>query len=338
MERDVEASRAQLLAMLERVQQTVQQHAIETSEAHEISLALPPRQPSWPKPVPMMAGAAAAGVLVGLMLVHVLNITDSTLHGGEDVRTLTNLPCFALLPELTRREVRGAPIEEFAIRRPLSAFAEQVRAVRAGLWLGVDRPKVIAITAARPAEGKSVLALSLARSASLSGEKVLLIDCDIRRPSLAHRLRADNAVGLSDLLRGKAALTDALHSDPLGGMHFIPAGRPGGEVFGLFMGPEMARLLNEARQQYTMIVLDSPPVQAITEARVLAAVADATILCVRWQSTPGDVVKYSLELLEDANALVSGVVLTRVDPRVHVRSGYADAEVYHRRYKAYFPG
>jgi polysaccharide biosynthesis transport protein len=284
-----------------------------------------------------------------------MHLTDSTLHSGEDVRALVKLPCFALVPELSRGQLRTAPIEEFVNRRPLTAFAEQIRAVRAGLWLGVERPKVVAITAARPAEGKSVLALSLARSAALSGERVLLIDCDIRRPSLAHRLRADNSKGLSDLLRGKARLADVLHADHLGvragrpdgtpperasmgGMHFLPAGNPSGDAFGMFMGPEMAQLLTEARREYGLVVLDSPPVQAITEARVLAAVADATILCVRWRATPRDVVRYALELLEDAHAHVAGVVLTRVDPKAHVRSGYADAEAYHRRHKAYYPG
>lgn len=342
MERDAEASRAQLLAVLERIQQTAQQHALETSEAHEISLALPPQAPSWPRPVPMLAAAAAGGVLLGLLLVHLLHLTDSTLHSGEDVRTILKLPCFALVPELSRRVLRNVPIGEFAVRRPLTAYAEQIRAVRAGLWLGAERPRVVAITAARPSEGKSVLALSLARSAALSGEKVLLIDCDMRRPSLAHHAGAGSGIGLSDLLRGKAGLRDAIHDDPLGGpvntAQFVLAGQPDGDAFGLFMGAEMARVLAEARRDYTLIVLDSPPVQAITEARVLAAIADATILCVRWRATPRDVVSYALELLEDAHAQVTGVVLTRVDPRAHVRSGYADAEVYHHRYKAYFPG
>jgi capsular exopolysaccharide synthesis family protein len=328
--------------MLERIQQTAQQHALETSEAHEISLALPPRQPSWPRPLPMMVAAAAGGVLLGLMLVHLLHLADSTLNSGEDVRTLAKLPCFALVPELTRRELRNAPIDEFVFRRPLTLYSEQIRAVRAGLWQGVERPRVVAITAARPSEGKSVLALALARSTALSGEKVLLVDCDMRRSSLAQRLRVDNGPGLADLLRGEAGLLDVLHNDQLGsvggGMHFVPAGQPRGDTFGLFMGAEMARLMVEARQQYALIILDSPPVQAITEARVLAAIADATIFCVRWRATPRDVVTYALELLEDAHAQVAGVVLTRVDPRAHVRSGYADAEVYHRRNKAYFPG
>src|SRR6185312_8122342 len=112
MERDLEASRVQLQAMLERIQQTAQQHALETSEAHEISLALPPREPSWPKPLPTMAAAVAAGVLLGLLLVYVLHLTDSTLQSGEDVRAQVKLPCFALVPELSRRETRIAPIEE----------------------------------------------------------------------------------------------------------------------------------------------------------------------------------------------------------------------------------
>jgi capsular exopolysaccharide synthesis family protein len=350
MERDAEALRVQLQTVLEGIQQTAQQHALETSEAHEISLALPPLYPSWPKPVPMMEAAIAAGALLGLMLVHILHLADSTLHSGEDVRSIMKLPCFALVPELRRREMRGVSIEEFVVRRPLTAFAEQIRAVRAGLWLGVERPKVIAITAARPAEGKSVLALSLARSAALSGERVLLIDCDIRQSTLAQRLRADNSKGLTDLLLGKAELEDVLHADRMGsrangsdavqrdGMHFIPAGNPEGDPFSLFMGPEMARLLTEARGEYALIVLDSPPVQAITEARVLAAVADATVFCVRWQVTPRSVVTYSLELLADAQAQVAGIVLTRVDPRSRVRSAYADVEAKDRRAKAFIPG
>ena len=350
LERDTEASRAQLQSVLERIQQTAQQHAIETSEAHEISLAMPPREPSWPRTGPVMMAALGAGALLGLLTVYALHLTDGALNSGEDVRALTGLPCFALIPELDRRTLRHTAIEDFTARRPLTVFSEQIRAVRAALWVGESKPRVVAITAARPAEGKSVLALSLARSASLSGEKVLLIDCDMRRPSLARRLRADNRIGLSGLLRGQATLEDVLHGEAVGrrtdaaggerrgGMHFIPAGPPAGDAFGLFMGGDMARLLAEARRRYTLIVLDTPPVQAITEARVLAGIADAAVLCVRWRSTPRDAVTNALELLEDAHAQVTGVVLTRVDPRAHVRSGYADAEVYHPRYNAYHSG
>ena len=104
------------------------------------------------------------------------------------------------------------------------------------------------------------------------------------------------------------------------------------------MSEDMARLLAIVRGRYDIVLLDAPPVQAITEARVIAAIADATVLCVRWRSTPRAVMRHALDLLEDANANVVGTVLTRIDPRTHMRSGFADAEVYHRRYRQYYQG
>jgi Mrp family chromosome partitioning ATPase len=126
--------------------------------------------------------------------------------------------------------------------------------------------------------------------------------------------------------------------DALTGMAYIVAGRFAGDVLGLFKSETMARLIAAVRQDYDLVLLDAPPVQAMTEARVAAAIADATLLCVRWRSTPRAVLHHAMELLEDAHATVAGTVLTRVDPRAHVRSGYADAEVYHRRYRPYYRG
>ena len=210
--------------------------------------------------------------------------------------------------------------------------------MRAGLWFGADRPRVIAITAARPSEGKTVTTLSLARSASLGGERVLAIECDMRQARFAHRLHAQSKTGLSELLKGEATLAEAIELDPVTGMSFIHAGTPRGDVLSLFMSEAMARLLATVRGQYDLVLLDAPPVQAMTEARVIAAIADATVLCVRWRSTPRAVLRHALDLLEDANANVVGTVLTRIDPRAHGRSGFADAEVYHRRYRQYYQG
>ena len=98
----------------------------------------------------------------------------------------------------------------------------------------------------------------------------------------------------------------------------------------------MEVLIKSVRQGYDLVLLDAPPVQAMTEARVIAAAADATLVCVRWRSTPQNTLLNALEMLHDAHAKVIGTVLTRVDSRAHLRSGYADAEVYHRRYKTYY--
>ena len=338
MQRDADAARAQLQAVLLQIQETAQKATIETAEAHEISQALPPQRPSWPPSGPMTLGACAAGVFAGLLLVYVRHLTDTAINGGEDIRTVSGLPCFALLPEVGKRALGRGRIEDYVVERPLTAFAEQIRGLRACLWLGAHRPRTVAIAAARPGEGKTLLTLALGRSARMAREKVLLIECDLRRPRFARIFGADNNPGLSDLLQGTAVLGDVLREDPLSGLAYIPAGKPGGDMLSLFLSDAMTRLLHAARDEYDLILLDTPPVQAMSEARVVAALADAVLLCVRWRHTPRAVLRHALDLLRETHANTAGAVLTRVDARAHVRSGGADAEVYHRRYRSYYKG
>src|SRR5581483_2919307 len=154
-------------------------------------------------------------------------------------------------------------VDEYGVRNTLSPFAEQVRTLRSGLWMGEARPRVIAITSARAGEGKTTVALALARSAALSGEHVLVIACDLRRPTFAARLHANAPVGLADWLRDKAAPHEAICTDAVSGMDVIQAGRFGSDLPDRFLSGTMARMLGELRQVYGLILLDAPPVQAI---------------------------------------------------------------------------
>jgi succinoglycan biosynthesis transport protein ExoP len=340
LERDSEASRTLLQSVLERVQQTVQQNAIETPDARLISAALPPSQPSFPRAAPLLAGAVVFGLFFGLLLAYLLELADATFRSGEDVRSLLGLPCFALVPEIPSDALRRYHIGDYIAHKPLSPFAEQLRALRAGLWLGSGaggavRPRIIAITAARPAEGKTTVALALARAAAMAGERVALVDCDIREPGLGRLLKSDGNLGLVDCLLGHAALPDVIGRDTLTNLDFIPAGASEIHSLGLLMSDAMAEVLQALRGEYDLVLLDAPPVFAMADARVLARLADATLLCLRWRSTPRAVIRDALDLLSDAQANLVGVVLTRVDVRAHLRSGFADAEVYHPRYGGY---
>jgi polysaccharide biosynthesis transport protein len=338
MTRDLDAARSQLQAVSERILQTAQQAAVESSEAHEISQAIPPEHASSPRTAQTMAASIAASIFLGLMLVYILHLTDTTLHSGDEVREVTGVPCLALIPEVRKRALGHLKIEDYVARRPLTAFAEQVRSLRAGVSLDIDHPQIITVTAARPAEGKSLLTLALARSTQLGGERVMAIECDVRQASFHYRLSGHAAPGLLDVLRGEAEWRDAVQDDPITGMKFITAGKPGGDVLGLFLSNEMRQLLAELREHFDLILLDAPPVEAMTEARIAASLSDATLLCVRWRSTQTKTVLHAQEILRDAHAKLIGTVLTRVDSRVHLRSGHADAGVHHRRYKAYFRG
>jgi polysaccharide biosynthesis transport protein len=336
LQRDAEASRGLLQSVLERLQQTAQQSAIETPDAHEISLALPPERPSSPRTAPLMAAAAAFGVLFGLLLVYLVELADRSFRSGHDIRTVLGLPCFALIPRVRRRALGHMRIDEYAARKPLSPLAEQLRSLRAGLSLRDDRPRIIAITAALPAEGKTSVTLALGRLAAMNGERVIVVDCDIRQSAFALLTKSNPGPGLVDYLQERVALADVIRKDETTGMDYIAAGTGEANALGLLMSPTMARLLQTLRQDYDLVLLDSPPAQAVTDARIVAGLADATLLCVRWQHTPRDVVRHALELLEAAHANVVGAALTLVDVSVHVRSGYADAEVYLPRHGGYF--
>lgn len=336
MQRDVEASRTLLNSVLERIQTTAQQTAIEQPDARVVSPALPPSEPSFPRSKLMLAAAAAFGVFFGLLLVWLLELADTSLRSGDEVRARLGLPCFALVPQVSRRSLGWVRVAEYGTYKPLSPFAEQLRALRAGLWLRARQPKVVAITAARPSEGKTTVAVALGRSAAINGERVVVVDCDIRQPSLAQLLDAEGKPGLVDCVLGHATLAEITQADDLSEAAFIPAGSAEIDAAGLFTSDAMRKLLEQLRAEYDLVLLDAPPALAMTDARLLARLADATVLCVRWRHTPLDVVQKAVDVLEDAEARIAGVALTRVDARAHVRAGFADSEVYHPRYGGYF--
>ncbi|HLB97252.1 MAG TPA: hypothetical protein VJK90_06290 [Acetobacteraceae bacterium] len=338
MQRDADAERSLLQSVLGSIQQTAQQNAAESPDAHEISLALPPTSPSSPKVLQVMAGASALGLMLGLLGVYVAEMNDHTLRSGAEVRATLGLPCFALIPEISRRHLGRMPIAAYAAMKPMSQFAEQLRALRTGLWGGGARPRVVAVTAASPAEGKTSVTLSLGRMAALAGERVCALDCDVRQPAFGRLLESDSQLGLTDLLAGHATQEDVLRQDPLSGMYYIAAGSAEANAFSLFMSEAMALLLQRLSKQFDLVLLDAPPAQAMTDTRIIARIADATLLCLRWRATPLGVAENALALLNEAGANVVGIALTRVDARVHLRSGSADAEVYHPRYGGYFKG
>jgi succinoglycan biosynthesis transport protein ExoP len=336
LEREAEAARSLLTAVLQRSQQTVAQTAIEKPDARVLSPAVPPTRPSWPRVPLILAGAVALGMLFGLMIIYFLEIADRSIRSGEEIRSELGLPCLALVPEMRRRLGRGSRVEDYVVNKPLSAAAEAMRSLRAGLWLGNEAPKCVVVSAARPGEGKTTTAISLARVAAAGGERVILIDCDLRQPGFARVFGRSDGPGLVDLLQGNASLSAIRRRDRLTPLDYIMVGSSEPAASRLFMVEAMTALIEKLRADYDLIVLDAPPALAMVDARVIGRVADATLLCVRWRDTPRSVARAALDLLNEAKANVLGAVLTRVDPRSHRRSGYADAEVYHPRYGGYF--
>jgi len=320
--------KALLQNMAIQADQLAQQAALTKGDARILSAASPPDAASAPRPVRIMAASVVLGLCLGVLLVQLEEHLDTSFRSGGALRAETRLACFALVPEIAQ------PMR-VPLTAPLSLYAEQLRALRTSLMATGD-PRIIAITAARPGEGKTTLTVALARALASQGLNVVAVDGDVRQPSFDAIFRLGGAAGLTDVLAGHARLDDIVLQDPESPLHVIAAGAQTRDALSLFLSPALPALLAALRQQHDIILLDVPPAFALAEARVLARLADAALLCVRWGATPRRVVLAAMLLLHEAQVNLVGATLTRVHPRRHKNSGFPDAEIYQPRYGGYF--
>jgi capsular exopolysaccharide synthesis family protein len=187
-----------------------------------------------------------------------------------------------------------------------------------------------------PDEGKSILSLSLARSAAKAGQRVLLIDTDLRRPRLSKVLGAPTDATLAEFFAGSKNLQDIVRVEEESGLHYI-VGRSGMPNPQDMLGSQHMRdfVRSMSQQHYDLVILDSPPVLAASDALVLSRIVDATVFVVRWERTPRPIVLGALKQIHSAGGVIAGAVLTRVNVKKHARFGYGDQGYYYGRYREY---
>jgi capsular exopolysaccharide synthesis family protein len=329
LEQRAEAGQDMLRAMTQQAGQLAQDASLTRPDARILSIAAVPSAPSTQHRVLILLSALGLGFCSGILLAGLRDALDTSLRSGTDMRALTGLPCFALVPEHPRPYM-------VALELPFSLYAEQLRALRTGLALTGGPCRIIAITAARPGEGKTTLTIALARSLAAAGLRVLAIDGDIRQPSFDPLFCAGGTPGLTDYLAGAALPAEIIMTDQLTGAKIMPAGTQAKAALSLFLSPALPQFLFMLREDFDVILIDVPPAFALAEGRVLARLADCALLCVRWGTTPRRVVRAAILLLEEAGVVLAGTALTRVNAAAHQKSGYADAEIYHPRYGGYF--
>jgi capsular exopolysaccharide synthesis family protein len=330
LEQRAEAGQDMLRAMTQQAGQLAQDASLTKPDARILSTAAVPTQPSAPHRGLILGAALGLGFCLGVLLAGLRDALDTSLRSGVDIRAQFSLSCFALLPENAAPKVA-------ALQAPFSLYAEQLRSLRTGLGLNEGRCRIIAITAARPGEGKTTLTIALGRSLAAAGLRVLAVDGDIRQPSFDPVFNCAGALGLTDHLAGLAGVDEVIRQDSLTPLQILPAGTQAKAALSLFLSPALRQSLFMLREQFDVILIDAPPAFALAEGRVLARLADSALLCIRWGHTPRRVVRAAITLLQEAGVVLAGAALTRVNVAQHEKSGFADAEVYQPRYGGYFP-
>ena len=270
----------------------------------------------------------AAGLLLGVLGAFVLEFLDDTLKTPEDLEQKLRLAVLGIIPKLGPKESVASVAAD-----PRSAFSEAYRSVRTALQFSTDHgvPRSLLITSASPSEGKSTTALALARDLAQLGRRVLLIDGDLRNPSLHKQLGLRSEIGLSNLLAGASGLSDAVQETQHERLHVMLAGPLPPNPAELLSGSKLLSLLTVATERYDQIIIDGPPVLGLADAPILANAVEGTLLVVTSAKTRISTAQAALKRLLSARARVIGALLTKYDAKT---AGYGYGYAYH--YDGYY--
>ncbi|HUP91370.1 MAG TPA: polysaccharide biosynthesis tyrosine autokinase [Solimonas sp.] len=328
LQREVDSNRELFNTFLTRFKETDTAGSFEAISARVVDPAVTPREVFKPDKKKILLLALVGGLLFGILLALLRHLLSEEVRSAEELETLTRLPVFGVLPLVSKGLGRRKSLARLYLEKPKTPFAEGVRSIRAALQLSdVDkRFKRIMVTSSVPKEGKSCVSSSLAVAFG-SIENVLLVDADLRMPSL-HRLMElpDKARGLVDVLTGKATLDECLLKHEPSGIWVLPAGTPPPNPGELLSSEPFARLVHELSARFDRIVFDSPPCQAASDALLLAKYVNAVLFVVKSDSTSRRAVKNSLKQLQYAQAPLVGNVVNQVD--VSRNPSYLDGYYY----------
>lgn len=325
---------------LERLKETdILENTEQRADARIISLAQVPGGPYSPNKKLLLMMAVVFSAFVGFALAFVAEFMDSGFRSTAQLENLSGVAALGMVPALPRNQSDGKRPHEFALARPNSTFGEAIRSVRTGLMLSsVDKPpKSVLITSSIPGEGKTSTSLSIASTAAKSGQRVIIIDCDLRNSSLHAYLDVPNQRGLSDFLSGQAELDDVIEIHPSSTLHYITAGSRAPNPTDMLSSDEMRHLIRRLSDMYDMVVLDTPPLMAVSDALVLMRDVDRTLFLVRWEKTRRETVLAGIKQALEAGANLAGTVLTQVNVKKHASYDYGDSGYYYYgSYRKYY--
>ncbi|WP_210530308.1 polysaccharide biosynthesis tyrosine autokinase [Rubellimicrobium arenae] len=330
LDQDAQATQVLYDTFLQRLKETTAQESLHQPDSRILTKAALGLQVA-PRVALSMAVWLVLGTILGAAVVLGREFVQNTFRTVDDLEQHTGRTVLGQIPRIPARTRQDTL--NYLRHKPTSAASEAVRNLRTSILLSnVDNPpQVIVTTSSVPSEGKTTLAIALAHSMAGLGKRVLVIDGDIRRRTFDAYFTQDKSKGgLMAVISGKASLGDAVMRSEGFGVDVLSSGqRPAVNAADLFSSESFQRVVNQARDAYDYVIIDTPPVLVVPDARVIAQQADAVVYVVRWDKTVRGQVEEGLRQLRSVNIAVSGLVLSQIDPKGMRRYGYGD------RYGAY---
>lgn len=328
LEREAEAVRGVYEGLLGRLQENRAIEEVQSVDAQIITRADPSPRPSAPRKGPMTALGVVLGGMIGMGWVFLRELRTPRYRTAQQLSQDTGLTVLTTLPRLRAKGAARRLME--LVQSPHSPYAEHVRRLRNDLSRQCEQKgqKSVTLTSALAGEGKTTTTLALARMAGLSGKRVIVIDADLRNPSLGFMLPGAPKADLAAVLTGAAQVKDAIVTDIAlegspAGFDVLPTREPSAAVADKLSQPVFLGMLRELERDYDLVLIDSPPVLNVSDAGVISGVAGLTVLVVHADKTPAKAVREAMEYLRTHSggsagretSRLAGAVLTMQHPR-----------------------
>jgi succinoglycan biosynthesis transport protein ExoP len=330
-------------SLLQRLKDATVSAGLRSTNIHMVDAALVPTAPVKPKKLLYGAIAFLAGLILGVMLAFAQDGMDTSVRSAEEAESLTATAALGVIPferGSGRRAGRlvggddGNSLVFALTKHPHSSLSEAFRALGTAISVPTNLPRTLLVTSAENGEGKTVTALNLGQALSQRNGRVLVMDCDLRRSGIAEALGIANDKGVSTLLSGEHELAAVLRPyDSQPNLWILPSGPVPVNPAELLASPRMAALLNQLTGQFSCVIIDSPPVLAVTDATILANMADGVLLVAASGSTPRSGLIRTRKILARAGANILGVAVNKVDPRFQSYRNYGYTSASKPRWK-----
>jgi polysaccharide biosynthesis transport protein len=330
LKREVESNRGLYNSLLQRFKEVDIAGGVTANNVFIVDRALEPGAPSEPRLSRALILSLAVGMGLGLGLAFLLDALDNRIRLPEEVEQLSALPTLGIIPV-----VKGDGDFQKHLGDPSSAVAEAYRSLATALQFSSANglPRSLSITSTGPGEGKSSTALALARHFAMLGQKVLLVDADLRKPSLHDKLGQSNAVGLTNYLTGAASPPDVIQATSFANLAFIPSGPLPPNAADILSGTRMYSLISVGKEVFDLIVVDAPPMLGIADAQLIANATSATVFVVGAGQCGRGAIQAALRRLSLARCTVIGCVLTKFSASA-MGYGYGYGDQYSYSYGA----